>query len=79
MSASTEELNQLLSQNYKQGFVTDIEAETFAAGLNEDVIRQLSQVKNEPEFMLEYRLKAFRHWQTMTEPNWHQLKIDAID
>jgi Fe-S cluster assembly protein SufB len=79
MSASTEELNQLLSQNYKQGFVTEIEADTFAAGLNEDVIRQLSQVKNEPEFMLEYRLNAFRHWQTMIEPNWQQLKIDAID
>ena len=79
MSASTEELNQLLSQNYKQGFVTEIDADTFAAGLNEDVIRQLSKVKNEPEFMLEYRLNAFRHWQTMTEPNWQQLKIEAID
>jgi Fe-S cluster assembly protein SufB len=79
MSDSNEELTQLLSQNYKQGFVTDIDADTFVAGLNEEIIALLSKVKNEPEFMLEYRLKAFAHWKTMTEPNWQQLKIEPID
>ncbi|MEI6745513.1 MAG: Fe-S cluster assembly protein SufB, partial [Methylococcaceae bacterium] len=79
MSANNDEINSLLNQDYKQGFVSDIEADTFAAGLNEDVIAQLSKVKGEPEFMLEYRLKAFRHWQTMPSPDWAQLKIDPID
>lgn len=79
MSANNDEINTLLNQEYKQGFVTEIEADTFAVGLNEDVIAQLSKVKNEPEFMLEYRLKAFRHWQTMPSPDWAQLKIDPID
>ncbi|MEY4769059.1 MAG: Fe-S cluster assembly protein SufB [Pseudomonadota bacterium] len=76
---STEEIQQFIGQEYKQGFVTEIEADTFAAGLNEEIIAQLSKVKNEPEWMLEYRLKAFRHWQTMTAPLWQQLKIDKID
>lgn len=79
MSTSAEEVKNLIAQEYKQGFVTDIEADTFVAGLNEAVIAQLSKVKNEPDWMLEYRLKAFAHWQTMTEPNWQQLKIDSID
>jgi Fe-S cluster assembly protein SufB len=79
MSANNDEINSLLNQDYKQGFVTEIEADTFAVGLNEDVIAQLSKVKNEPKFMLEYRLKAFRHWQTMPSPDWAQLKIDPID
>ena len=65
MSASTQEINHLISQDYKQGFVTVLETDTFPPGLDEDVIHRLSKVKNEPEFMLEYRLKAFRHWQTM--------------
>jgi Fe-S cluster assembly protein SufB len=79
MSESNDEINNLLNQEYKQGFISDIEADTFAPGLNEDVIAQLSKVKNEPEFMLEYRLKAFRHWQKMPNPDWAQLKIDPID
>src|SRR5574343_463247 len=79
MSATAQEIEQLISQEYKQGFVTELEADTFPPGLDEDVIRRLSKVKNEPEFMLEYRLKAFRHWQTMTPPDWAQHKIDAID
>ncbi len=79
MSTSAEEVKNLIAQDYKQGFVTDIEADTFAAGLNETVIAQLSKVKNEPDWMLDYRLEAFRHWQTMTEPNWQQLQIDPID
>ena len=79
MSSSTEEIQHLISQEYKQGFITDVDADTFMPGLNEDIIAKLSKVKNEPDWMLEYRLKAFRHWQTMTEPNWQQLKIDPID
>jgi Fe-S cluster assembly protein SufB len=79
MSATAQEIEHLISQEYKQGFVTDLEVDTFPPGLDEEVIRKLSLVKNEPEFMLEYRLKAFRHWQTMPSPDWAQLKIDPID
>ena len=79
MSNSTQEIENLISQAYKQGFVTELEADTFPPGLDEDVIRRLSKIKNEPEFMLEYRLKAFRHWQTMPKPDWAQLNIEPID
>jgi Fe-S cluster assembly protein SufB len=79
MSSSAEEIEQLIGQEYKQGFVTELEVDTFPPGLDEDVIRRLSLVKNEPDFMLEYRLNAFRHWQQMKEPDWAQLKIDPID
>lgn len=79
MSSSADEIEHLISQDYKQGFVTELEVDTFPPGLDEEVITKLSKVKNEPEFMLEYRLKAFRHWQTMNEPDWAQLNIDPID
>jgi len=79
MSSSAKEVENLIAQEYKQGFVTDIEVETFPPGLDEEVIAKLSKIKNEPEFMLEYRLKAFRHWQTMKEPDWAQLNIEPID
>ena len=79
MSNSTQEIENLISQGYKQGFVTELEVDTFPPGLDEDVIRRLSKIKNEPEFMLEYRLKAFRHWQTMPKPDWAQLNIEPID
>jgi Fe-S cluster assembly protein SufB len=79
MSATAQEIEHLISQEYKPGFVTELEVDTFPPGLDEDVIRRLSLVKNEPEFMLEYRLNAFRHWQTMPSPDWAQLKIDPID
>ncbi len=79
MSSSAEEIENLIAQEYKQGFVTDIEVETFPPGLDEEVIAKLSKVKNEPDFMLEYRLKAFRHWQTMKSPDWAQLNIEPID
>ncbi|MEY4211372.1 MAG: hypothetical protein RLZ92_1753 [Pseudomonadota bacterium] len=79
MSNSAQEIENLISQEYKQGFVTELEVDTFPPGLDEDVIRRLSKVKNEPEFMLEYRLKAFRHWQTMPSPDWAQLNIEPID
>ncbi len=79
MSSSAEQIEDLIGQDYKQGFVTDVEVETFPPGLDEDVIRRLSKVKNEPDFMLEYRLEAYRHWLTMAEPEWAQLNIEPID
>ncbi len=79
MSTSAEEIETLIAQDYKQGFVTELEVETFPPGLNEDVIIKLSKIKNEPDFMLNYRLKAFRHWQTMKSPDWAQLNIEPID
>jgi Fe-S cluster assembly protein SufB len=79
MSASAKEIQNLISQDYKQGFVTVLETETFAPGLDEDVIHRLSKVKNEPEFMLEWRLKAYRHWRTMKTPDWAFVKFDPID
>ena len=76
MAANVEEF---VSRRYKQGFVTDIETDTVPPGLNEDVIRLISAKKNEPEFMLEWRLKAYRHWLTMTEPNWAHVHYPPID
>lgn len=58
------------NSEYKFGFVSPVEVETFAKGLSEDVIRRISKIKEEPEFLLEFRLKAFRHWQTLEEPHW---------
>ena len=72
-------INDLLKKSYNPGFVTDIEMETLPPGLNEDVIRSISAKKNEPAFLLEFRLKAYRHWLTMTMPNWQHLKIEPID
>jgi len=66
-------------QPYKYGFITDIESDNVPAGLNEDVIRVISAKKREPAFMLEWRLKAFRHWVTMTEPTWANVKYPPID
>jgi Fe-S cluster assembly protein SufB len=79
MSTSTNELEILTKQDYKYGFVTDIEAESAPPGLNEDIIRWISAKKNEPEFMLEWRLKSYRHWTTMREPNWHNVHYPPID
>ncbi len=79
MSTSTETIEQLATRDYKYGFVTDIESETFPPGLDEDVIRALSAKKEEPEWLLEFRLKAFRAWQGMTEPTWHNVHYDPID
>jgi len=67
------------NQEYKWGFVSDIAADSIPAGLNEDVIRLISHKKNEPEFMLEWRLKAYRHWLTMKEPEWANVHYPAID
>lgn len=67
------------STEYKYGFVTDIESERFPKGLNEDVVRAISEKKGEPAFLLDFRLRAFRKWQEMKEPNWANVKIDPID
>ncbi len=66
----TESIEQLATREYKHGFVTDIEADEAPPGLNEDIVRFISAKKNEPAWMLEWRLKAYRHWLTMEEPNW---------
>ena len=68
-----------LQDNYKYGFVTDIETEEFPKGLNEDIIKLISQKKNEPEWLLEYRLKSYRHWLTLTPPTWQYCEIPEID
>ncbi|MBI1722906.1 MAG: Fe-S cluster assembly protein SufB, partial [Gemmatimonadetes bacterium] len=66
-------------QPYKYGFVTDIDSEDVPPGLNEDIIRLISAKKREPEFMLEWRLKAYRHWLTMKEPTWANVNYPPID
>ena len=66
-------------QPYKYGFVTDIDADTVPPGLNEDIIRLISAKKGEPAFMLEWRLKAYRHWLTMKEPRWANVTYGDID
>jgi len=72
-------IEQIASQEYKYGFVTDIEADQAPPGLNEDIIRLISAKKNEPEWMLDFRLKALRHWTTMKEPTWANVKYGPID
>ncbi len=72
-------IHEVTQSDYKYGFVTDIENDTIPKGLNEDVVRLISQKKNEPDFMLEFRLKAFRHWKTMKMPKWAHLTIPEIN
>ncbi len=79
MSTEVKTIEELTNSDYKYGFVSDVEAETLPKGLNEDVIRQISKIKNEPEFLLEWRLKAFRHWQTMEEPEWANVHFPKVD
>ena len=79
MSTSEETIEQLATREYKYGFETILEAETFPPGLNEDVVRAISAKKDEPEWLTEWRLKAFRHWQTMTEPKWAHVTHAPID
>ena len=79
MSTSTETIEQLATREYKYGFVTDIETDTIPPGLNEDVIRAISAKKHEPEWLLEFRLKAYRAWLDMKEPTWHNVHYDPID
>ena len=69
----------LANKEYQYGWTTDIEMDTAPPGLNEDIVRLISSKKNEPEFLLEWRLKAFRHWQTMKEPAWQYMNYPPID
>src|SRR5487761_1017413 len=79
MSTEVSTIEQLANKEYKFGFITEIEEDKVPAGLNEDVVRLISAKKNEPKFMLEWRLKAFRHWLTMTEPTWANVHYPPID
>ena len=78
-TTETEKIEELANKEYKFGFVTDIDADTLPVGLNEDIIRQLSAKKHEPEWMTEWRLKAYRHWLTMEEPHWPNVKYPPVD
>ena len=79
MQTETSTIEQFATQDYQFGFVTDVEQDTFPPGLSEDTVRRLSAKKEEPEWMLEWRLKAYRHWLTMTEPTWANVHYTPID
>src|SRR5436190_1897536 len=79
MSTATETIEGLVKQEYKYGFYTDVETDSAPPGLNEDIVRLISSKKNEPAFMLEWRLKAYRHWLTMQEPSWPHVHYPPID
>ena len=79
MSTATETIEGLVKTEYKYGFVTDVEADAAPPGLNEDIVRLISAKKNEPQFMLDWRLKAYRHWLTMQEPTWPHVHYPPID
>ncbi|HMU44022.1 MAG TPA: Fe-S cluster assembly protein SufB, partial [Ignavibacteriaceae bacterium] len=78
-TTETQKIEELANKEYKFGFVTDIESDTLPKGLNEDIVRQLSAKKHEPEWMTEWRLKAYRHWLTMEEPKWPNVKYPPVD
>jgi Fe-S cluster assembly protein SufB len=79
MAESTGAIEEFANQEYKYGFVTDIEADTVPAGLDEEVIRTISQKKGEPAWMLEWRLRSFEHWKTMKEPTWPHVSYHDVD
>src|SRR5471030_2647990 len=79
MSTKSQDVEALVGQKYRHGFVTDIESDSLPPGLDEDVVTAISSKKNEPQFLLDWRLKAFRHWQTMREPTWARVHYKPID
>jgi Fe-S cluster assembly protein SufB len=79
MSTEPQDLESIVGRKYQHGFVTEIDSDTVPPGLDEDVIRLISRKKNEPQFMLDWRLKAYRHWITMREPHWAHLRVAPID
>jgi Fe-S cluster assembly protein SufB len=79
MTTATSTIQELANREYSAGFFVDIEADTVPRGLNEDIIRLISAKKNEPPFMLEWRLKAFRHWLTMKEPKWSNVHYPPVN
>ncbi len=79
MTTQNQAIEDHLNQRYQHGFVTDVDADTLPPGLSENTVRWISAQKNEPDFLLQWRLQAFRHWQTLSEPQWAHLHIDPID
>ncbi len=79
MTTATSTIQELANREYQHGFVTDIETETVPPGLNEEIVRTISAKKHEPEFMLHWRLKAYRHWLTMKEPKWPNVHYPPIN
>ena len=79
MSDSMQTLEAHTRSDYKYGFTSNIDSETLPKGLTEDTVRAISAKKNEPEFLLEWRLKAFKQWQEMTEPTWPNVNYPPID
>ena len=72
-------IESLVNREYRYGFVTEVEADTIPRGLNEDIVRAIAAKKDEPEWMVEWRLKAYRRWLTMTEPHWPNVTYGPID
>jgi Fe-S cluster assembly protein SufB len=79
MDATTETIESFVKSDYKYGFVSEIETEAFAPGLNEEVVRRIWRTKGEPDFMLDWRLRAYRQWLTMKEPHWANVQYPPID
>lgn len=79
MATREQDLEKLVERKYRYGWATDIESDTLPPGLSEDVIRHISKKKNEPAFMLEWRLRALRQWQTMQQPHWAHVKFPPVD
>ena len=79
MSTESENLETLVNRRYEHGFITDIESEGLPPGLDEGVVRAISALKKEPDFMLEWRLKAYRQWLQMQEPEWAHIRYPRID
>ena len=79
MSEENKTIENITNSDYKWGFVTEIEEDAFPKGLNEDIIRKISEVKQEPDWLLEWRLKAYRHWLTLEEPTWAKVKYESPD
>ena len=79
MDTTTDTIESFVKSEYKYGFVSDIETDAFPPGLSEDVVRRIASTKGEPDFMLDWRIKAYRHWQTMTEPHWPNVKYPPIN
>src|SRR4051794_19628021 len=77
--SSNSELAALFNRGYQHGFVTDIESDTVPPGLDESVVRLISAKKHEPQFLLNWRLKAYQHWRGMREPRWAHLRYPSID
>ena len=79
MSTSTDTIEQLANRDYKYGFVTEVEEDKIPPGLNEDVVRLISAKKKEPEWLTDWRLKAFRFWKTMDPPAWHNVSFESVN